>query len=147
MLFLKQGGHVFPTKRVWCGTTRIGKLTGKEAVELDKHLEVDVVALGSLAVRVPHMVAVEIDTCLTHTKSMVSLMIWYAQSGPASRLERYRATRQQPSQCDRSETETAAIFPTRSRDCHGSQTRDRVDPRPLAHKGSRKDASRTHLED
>jgi hypothetical protein len=38
-------------------------LTGKEAVELDEHLQVHVVALGSLAVRVAHMVAVEIDTC------------------------------------------------------------------------------------
>jgi hypothetical protein len=41
------------------------ELTGKEAVELDKHLEVDIVALGSPAVRVPHVVTVEIDTCLT----------------------------------------------------------------------------------
>lgn len=53
-------------------------LTGKEAVELDKHLEVDIVALGSLAVRVPHVVTVEIDTCLPKNV-LVSLMIWYAQ--------------------------------------------------------------------
>jgi len=42
---------------------RVGTAS-KEAVELDKHLEVDIVALGSLAVRVPHVVTVEIDTHL-----------------------------------------------------------------------------------
>jgi hypothetical protein len=54
------------------------ELTGKEAVELDEHLEVDIVALGSLAVRVPHVVTVEIDTYLSN-KSKVSLLVWYAQ--------------------------------------------------------------------
>jgi hypothetical protein len=46
-----------------CGIGWEAGLTGKEAVKLDKDLQVHVVALRSLAVRVTHMVAVEIDTC------------------------------------------------------------------------------------
>jgi len=41
---------------------RVGT-AGQEAVQLDQELQVDVVALGRCAVRVTHMVAVEIDTC------------------------------------------------------------------------------------
>lgn len=37
--------------------------TGKEAVELHQELEVDIVALGSLAMGVPDVMAIEIDTC------------------------------------------------------------------------------------
>ena len=40
-----------------------GERTGKEAVELDEELEVDIVALGSFAVRATHMMLVEVDTC------------------------------------------------------------------------------------
>lgn len=36
--------------------------TGKEAVELHQEVEVDIVALGSLAVGVAHMVTVQVDT-------------------------------------------------------------------------------------
>ncbi len=39
-----------------------GRRTGKEAVELDKQLEIDIVALGSLSVAVPNVVGVQIDT-------------------------------------------------------------------------------------
>ena len=38
------------------------RLTGEETVKLHKKLDVYVVALGSLAVRAPHMVGIEIDT-------------------------------------------------------------------------------------
>jgi hypothetical protein len=38
------------------------KLTSQEAVQLHEEFEVDIVALGSLAVVVPHVVTVEIDT-------------------------------------------------------------------------------------
>lgn len=37
-------------------------LTGQEAVELHQELEVDIVALGSLAVGVPHVVVLKVDT-------------------------------------------------------------------------------------
>ena len=37
--------------------------TCQEAVELDEELEVDVLALGRFAVRIAHMMVVEIDTC------------------------------------------------------------------------------------
>jgi hypothetical protein len=37
-------------------------LTSKEPVELHQELEVDIVALGSLAMAVPHMMAIEVDT-------------------------------------------------------------------------------------
>ena len=40
-----------------------GSHTSQEAVELHQNLQVDVVALGSLAVAAPHMVAVQVDTC------------------------------------------------------------------------------------
>jgi hypothetical protein len=40
-----------------------GSHTSQEAVQLHQNLEVDVVALGSLAVGAPHMVAVQVDTC------------------------------------------------------------------------------------
>ena len=43
-------------RRTW------GELTGQEAVQLHKELEIDIVALRRLAVRVAHMVSVEIDT-------------------------------------------------------------------------------------
>lgn len=39
------------------------KLTGQEAVKLHQELEVHIVALGSLAVRVPLVVLAQIDTC------------------------------------------------------------------------------------
>lgn len=41
---------------------RISGLTGEEAVKLHKELEVDIVALGRLAVRRAHVVAVEINS-------------------------------------------------------------------------------------
>ena len=37
-------------------------LTGKEAVELYQQLEVDIVALGSLSVAAPNVMAIEINT-------------------------------------------------------------------------------------
>lgn len=40
-----------------------GSHTSQEAVQLHQNLEVYVVALGSLAVGAPHMVAVQVDTC------------------------------------------------------------------------------------
>lgn len=57
----------------------------KKAIELDEHLEVDIVALWSLAVRVPHVVTVEIDTCNFPTESMVSLFDLVCSFGPAAR--------------------------------------------------------------
>ena len=45
------------------GRKRGEKLTDKEPVELHQELEVDIVALGSHAVRAAHMVLVQIDTC------------------------------------------------------------------------------------
>jgi len=35
---------------------------GKESVELHQELEVDIVALGSFAMAVSHMMAIEVDT-------------------------------------------------------------------------------------
>lgn len=43
-------------------TTGVRQLTGQEAVELHQELQVDVVALGGLAVRGPLVVLPEIDT-------------------------------------------------------------------------------------
>lgn len=48
---------------------RAGELTGKEAVQLHKQLNVDIVAFGSLAVRAAHMVLVQIDTFETRSVS------------------------------------------------------------------------------
>jgi hypothetical protein len=39
-----------------------GRLTGKESVEFHQKLEVDIVALRSLAMAVSHMMAIEVDT-------------------------------------------------------------------------------------
>lgn len=47
--------------------------TGKEAVQLHQELDVDIVALGSLAVGVPHVVLVQIDTCRANGVSQVAL--------------------------------------------------------------------------
>lgn len=44
------------------GEGSISRLTGQEAVKLDQELQVDIVALGGLAVSAAHVVAVEIDT-------------------------------------------------------------------------------------
>lgn len=38
------------------------ELTGQEAVKLDEELQVDIVGLGSLAVRVAHVAVVDVDT-------------------------------------------------------------------------------------
>lgn len=47
--------------------------TSKEAIELHQELEIDIVALRSLAVGVPHMVTLQVDTCIsTHTHNPVS---------------------------------------------------------------------------
>lgn len=43
-------------------TPPVVQLTSQEAVQLHEELEVDIVALGGLAVVVPHVVTVEIDT-------------------------------------------------------------------------------------
>jgi len=50
------------------------QLTGQEAVELHQELEVDIVALGGLAVRGPLVVLAEIDTC-NRKGTPVSLLI------------------------------------------------------------------------
>ncbi len=61
---------------------RQGKLTSQEAVKLHQELEVDIVALGRLAVRRFDVVAAEIDTCGNRKKGIqVSLWFWYAQAG------------------------------------------------------------------
>jgi hypothetical protein len=39
------------------------KHTGKEAIQLHQNLQIDVLALGRRAVGVPHMMAVQVDTC------------------------------------------------------------------------------------
>lgn len=84
--------------------------------------------------RVPHVVTVEIDTCLP-TKSIVSLFdlvcsIWLSKpEGETSRDPSSTVAMQQR------ETGAAEVFPARSRNCHGSQTGDHEDPSPLAHKG------------
>lgn len=44
------------------GICKTHVLTGQEAVQLDQELQVDIVALGGLAVGAAHVVAVEIDT-------------------------------------------------------------------------------------
>jgi phosphoribosylformimino-5-aminoimidazole carboxamide ribonucleotide (ProFAR) isomerase len=46
--------------------------TGKEAVKLHQNLQIDVVALGSLAVATPHMVAVQVDTCDLNMVSVIA---------------------------------------------------------------------------
>lgn len=51
------------------------RLTGQEAVELHQELEVDIVALGSLAVRAAHVVAVEINTYKRGEEPIVSLLV------------------------------------------------------------------------
>lgn len=38
-------------------------LTGKEAVELHQELEIDIVALGRLAMAAPNVVTIKVDTC------------------------------------------------------------------------------------
>ena len=38
------------------------QLTGQEAVQLHEQLNVDIVALGRLAVRAPNMMSIQIDT-------------------------------------------------------------------------------------
>ena len=40
------------------------KRTGEEAVQLHKELDIRVLALWSFAVCVPHMMGVQIDTCI-----------------------------------------------------------------------------------
>lgn len=45
-------------------STLLTKRTGQEAVQLHKELDVRVLALWSLAVRVPHMMGVQIDACI-----------------------------------------------------------------------------------
>lgn len=40
----------------------VSRLTSQEAVQLNQELQVDIVALGGLAVGAAHVVAVEIDT-------------------------------------------------------------------------------------
>lgn len=50
-----------PQTSHWARARRF-ELTGKEAVKLHKELEVDIVALGRLAVRAAHVVTVEINS-------------------------------------------------------------------------------------
>lgn len=45
--------------------------TGQEAVKLHQEFEVDIVALGGLAVSAPHVVTVEIDTCRVKPSSAI----------------------------------------------------------------------------
>lgn len=45
-------------------STLLMKRTGEEAVQLHKELDIRVLALWSFAVRVPHMMGVQIDTCI-----------------------------------------------------------------------------------
>jgi hypothetical protein len=49
-----------------CGIRDRGPLTGQEAVQLHEQLEVDIVTLGGLAVGVPNVMSVEIDTYSEH---------------------------------------------------------------------------------
>ena len=50
--------------------------TSQEAVELDEQLEVDIVALGSVAVRTTYVVLVEVDTCtIAEVSAIVSLKL------------------------------------------------------------------------
>ena len=63
-------------------STLLTKRTGEEAVQLHKELDIRVLALWSLAVRVPHMMGVQIDTCIH--KSSVN------QSSPCGRLNANR---------------------------------------------------------
>lgn len=39
------------------------RLTGQEAIELDKKLEIDIVALGRFAMGAPNVMDIQIDTC------------------------------------------------------------------------------------
>lgn len=41
-----------------------GVLTGQESIELHEKLEVDILTLRRLAVRIAHMMTVQIDTCI-----------------------------------------------------------------------------------
>ena len=58
MICLHNGGNA---DNDWRGV-RKGIHTSEEAVQLHQHLQVDILALGSLAVAVAHMVTVQVDT-------------------------------------------------------------------------------------
>lgn len=46
-------------EQVWQGVER----TGEEAVELHQEFEVNIIALGRLAMAAPNVVTIEVDTC------------------------------------------------------------------------------------
>ncbi len=63
---------------MWSKTGRAatGRRTSEEAVQLHQELEVDILALGRLAVGALDVMAVQIDTCLmAKTKEFVSLLV------------------------------------------------------------------------
>jgi hypothetical protein len=64
------------------------KLTGQEAVKLDQELQVDIVALGGLAVSALDVVAVEIDTWKLETVSARWFMLKCGCSSSRKRASR-----------------------------------------------------------
>lgn len=113
------------------------KLTGQEAVKLHQELQVDVVALGGLAVRGPLVVLPQIDTYFpTGLQSAFGLR--YAQTGvrrpamhrlvamPWAGVAKSRGFRR---------AATRNEFSAGSRKCHGRREKRISESRPLAHEG------------
>ena len=97
------------------------QLTGQEAVKLHQELEVHIVALGSLAVRVPLVVLAQIDTCKRgrpQSASWSGMLIW-----PLDWIKRALSGAATGATLVREDTLSPAADATLARnvECHGSQ--------------------------